>query len=312
MNIKLIALVFLAFVLASCNGQSTDKSEEVIDFEQTRFNTASLLQHVEVLSSDALEGRRTGTASSLKAKDYIIAQLKILQVKPLTESYEQQFSFKNKEKSYQGINVLGKIEGSERPDKYIVISAHYDHEGIKNGKIYNGADDDASGISALFAFAEYFQKNPPKHSVILAAFDAEELGLQGSRYFVDNVDVAVGIENIVLNINMDMISRNEKDELYVVGSGHYIQLKSAINIELPENFNLLTGHDGLDGKQNWMNSSDHAPFHKKEIPFLYFGEEDHKDYHQPSDDFENIHPNFYVKAVYTIISVFENLDKMNL
>ena len=81
-------------------------------------------------------------------------------------------------------------------------------------------------------------------------------------------------------------------------------------MELPENFKLSVGHDGFDGKQNWMSSSDHGPFHKQDIPFLYFGVEDHPDYHQPTDDFEKIQPEFYVKAVTVIIAVFERLDDM--
>ena len=77
-----------------------------------------------------------------------------------------------------------------------------------------------------------------------------------------------------------------------------------------EKFKLSVGHDGLDDKDNWVSSSDHGPFHKQEIPFLYFGVEDHKDYHQPTDDFEFIQPEFYAKAVTVIISVFERIDEM--
>ena len=94
----------MAFVLMSCKGQSSDKSKEPLSFEQNRFDATALLNHVEVLSSDALEGRRTGTPGSLKAKDYIIAQFNLLQEKPLAESYEQQFSFKNRDKCSVIIN----------------------------------------------------------------------------------------------------------------------------------------------------------------------------------------------------------------
>ena len=84
------------------------------------------------------------------------------------------------------------------------------------------------------------------------------------------------------------------------------------DLELPENFKLSVGHDGLDNKQNWVSSSDHGPFHKQNIPFLYFGVEDHEDYHKPTDDFEKIQPEFYAKAVTVVISVFEKIDAMNL
>ncbi|MDY7395687.1 M28 family peptidase [Aureibaculum sp. 2210JD6-5] len=302
-------LVFL-LILSGCKSQITATESSVDNSTSAvEFSKDSLLHHIKVLSSDDFEGRRTDTEGAAKARNYITSKFKQLGVLPLSNNYHQSFSFTSRRdtKSYNGINVLGYVKGGENPDKYIVISAHYDHLGMKDGVIYNGADDDASGTSALFSFAEYFKKNPPKNSVILAAFDAEEMGLQGSKYYVDNPIVEK--ENILLNINMDMISRSDKNELYVVGTRFYENLKSAIdNAELPANFKLLIGHDGSDDKQNWTNSSDHGSFHKKQIPFLYFGVEDHKDYHKETDEFENIHPEFYAKAVKVIISVFENLD----
>ena len=286
----------------------------LLSFSQEKvfqFDTNKLLKHVEILSSDTFEGRRTGTIGALKAKDYIITELERLHVKPLTESFEQNFSFSSRQKDYQGINILGLIDGTEKPEQYIVISAHYDHEGIKNGQIYNGADDDASGVSAMLAFAEYFKKNPPKHSVILAFFDAEELGLQGSRYYVENT--IVSLESIKLNMNMDMVSRNDQNELYITGARDHEAFQNAIeNHKASDDFEFMMGHDGKDGKQNWTFSSDHGSFFRKGIPFLYFGVEDHKDYHRPTDDYENIHPEFYKLAVQSIISLFVEIDSMEL
>lgn len=303
------ALVFLC-CLSGCKSKSTTTESTVgISKSTENFSKDSLLHSIKILSSDAFEGRRTGTEGASKARNYITSKFKQLGVLLLSTTYEQPFEFTSRRDSvrYNGINVLGLVKGTKNPDKYIVISAHYDHLGSKNGVIYNGADDDASGTSALFSFAEYFKKNPPKHSVILAAFDAEEMGLQGSKYYVDNP--IVGQENILVNLNMDMISRNDNNELYVVGTRFYENLKPVItSAKLPENFKLSIGHDGSDGKQNWTGSSDHGSFHKKQIPFLYFGVEDHKDYHKETDEYENIHPEFYTKAVKAIISVFEGLD----
>jgi len=265
------------------------------------FDELKLLSRLETLSSDAYEGRKTGEAGSVKSRRFIISQFDTLGVKSLNTSFEQDFSFNIREKKYQGVNVLGTILGTDFPEKYIVISAHYDHLGIENDKIYNGADDNASGVCALFAFAEYFKKNPPKHSIILAAFDAEELGLQGAKFFIKNTTIPK--KQIVLNINMDMIGRNIKNELYVVGARYTENLENIIKkFKNPTSIKLLQGHDGSDRrKQNWTMSSDHAPFHKEEIPFLYFGEEDHPDYHQETDDFENIDPVFYNKfLIYTL------------
>ena len=273
------------------------------------FDEAKLLEHVKTLSTDTFEGRKTGEKGGLLAREYIIQTFKDLGVPSFGSKYEHKFTFDIQGKDYKAANVLGQIKGTEYPDKYIVVSAHYDHVGVKKGEVYNGADDDASGVAALFALAEYLAKNPPKHTIILAAFDAEELGLKGAYYFVDKMKGA----HIVVNINMDMISRSAKNELYVVGTPHNERLKSIIeNFENPTSSKLLIGHDGADNKQNWTNASDHAAFHKEGIPFLYFGNEDHAGYHQPSDDYENITPEFYKNSVHIVISVFAQVDANGL
>lgn len=260
------------------------------------------------LSSDAFEGRRTGTKGAIKAQKYIINEFTKSDVKPFGKDFEQQFSFSEHNKYYNGTNILGLIKGTLKPKEIIVISAHYDHEGIKGDKIYNGADDNASGIAALFSFAEYFKKYPPEHSVVLAAFDAEELGIEGSKYFVNNA-VRLG-KKIVMNINMDMISRSEKKELFVVGARNSESLKKVISNFKPgsKTIKVTMGHDGYDKLDNWTYSSDHVSFYKKGIPFLYFGVEDHEDYHEPTDDYENINPTFYKQAVKEIISIFQKVD----
>ena len=299
--------IFL-FLLLSFSFLFSDGQNVLI--HEVKVNKVSLLKHLKTLSSDNFEGRRTGTKGGIKAKKYIINQFYTLSVLPFKENYEQSFTFESRGKTYKGVNVLGLIKGTELPHKYIVISAHYDHEGVKKGKIYNGADDNASGISALFTFAEYFKNNPPKYSVVLAAFDAEELGLKGSKYFVQSS--AIPHHKIVANLNMDMISRSDKNELFAVGTRYNKNLKHLVsNFKHSNKITLSMGHDGEDGLDNWTYSSDHASFHKKGIPVLYFGVEDHKDYHEPTDDFENIHPEFYKEAVKTIISVFKKIDNSN-
>ncbi|MFD2551259.1 M28 family peptidase [Bizionia sediminis] len=297
--------LYFIFILVVA-GLATWSSNAQIN-QSFAFNDNSLLQHVKELSSDTYQGRRSGTAGVTLAKNYIIAQIQALNVLPLTAKYEQPFQFIDGRTKYSAVNILGKIVGSHTPDKHIVISAHYDHEGIKNGQIYNGADDNASGVSALLAFAEYFKTHPPKHSVILAFFDGEELGLQGAEFFVNNP--VVSLQSIVLNINLDMISRNDKQELYVTGIQTHPNLKKAYaKRDKITGIHVIAGHDGTDGKQDWTLSSDHAHFHLNGIPFLYFGVEDHEDYHKPTDDFENIHPEFYKKAVHSIISIFKQID----
>jgi len=110
-----------------------------------------------------------------------------------------------------------------------------------------------------------------------------------------------------------MISRSSKDELYVVGARYTEWLTSIINrFKNPTTSKLLKGHDGTDGKQDWTMASDHGPFHSANIPFLYFGNEDHAAYHKPTDDFKDITPKFYVNAVKIILSVFISIDHSGL
>ena len=312
MNSKYVSLYVVLLLTLSCKGQTQEIiiQEPAVEVKSQLFNADALLERVKFLSLDSLEGRRTGEKGGLIAREYVVNQFKKLNIAPLLDDYVQPFSFEGRrdKKTYNAANVLGLIKGTEHPEKYIVISAHYDHVGVNKGEIYNGADDDASGTSALFAMAEYFKNNPPKHSVVIAAFDAEELGLRGAAHFLEANTLPK--EQIAMDINLDMLGRNDNNELFVVGTNLYTQLQPAItDLELPENFKLSVGHDGFDGKQNWMSSSD-RPFHKQDIPFLYFGVEDHPDYHQPTDDFEKIQPEFYVKAVTVIIAVFERLDDM--
>jgi Zn-dependent M28 family amino/carboxypeptidase len=299
MKNTLITLVCFLFYLTTSCAQNT----------KTKFNEDQLLNRLEILSSDKFEGRKTGEKGNDSARAFIIQEFKNLNSTGLKGSFEHPFSFERKGEKFNANSILVEFKGSKFPDQYIVISAHHDHLGVSDGKIYNGADDDASGVSALISFADYFIKNPPKHSVILAAFDAEELGLNGAKHFVANFDNS----KILVNLNMDMISRSAKDELYVVGTRYNKKLKKLIEtFENPTTSKLLEGHDGTDGKQDWTMSSDHGPFHLAKIPFLYFGNEDHPAYHKPTDDFEAITPEFYKNSVNIIIAVFEAIDASGL
>ncbi|RNC88014.1 MAG: M28 family peptidase [Winogradskyella sp.] len=303
MKIKLITL-FVAILLFNTRCEQKPNAHDVT------FNQEKLLQRVKELSSDKFEGRRTGEKGNDLARAYIVKELLQQGVKSFYPEYEQPFVFNRGNDTLVANNVLGLIKGTENPNAYIVISAHYDHLGIgENGEIYNGADDDASGVSALFSFVEHLRTNPPKHSVVLAAFDAEEMGLMGAKHFVSKVKDST----IIANINMDMISRSSKDELYVVGSRYNEKLSAIVNdFKNPTTSKLLVGHDGTDGKQDWTYASDHAPFHQEGIPFLYFGNEDHAAYHKPTDDFEEITPDFYKNAVAMIIAMFNDIDAKGL
>lgn len=278
---------------------------------QSLFNEKALLDNLKYLSADALEGRKPGSKGSTEARNFIKDQFKKWKLQPFGNNYEIPFEFTTKSGKVNGINVAGWIKGISKSGKYIVISAHYDHVGVRDGKIYNGADDNASGSCALVALAEYFKNNPPQHDIVLVAFDAEEMGLQGAKAFVKMPPVPV--ENIILNLNMDMVARADAKELVACGTFYYPQLKPFIeNVSANEKVKITFGHDDPEkykDSDNWTFSSDHGPFHSAKIPFIYFGVADHKDYHQPTDDFENIDPEIYKSCVRLVVLTSKEIDK---
>ena len=274
------------------------------------IDSVRLMQDIGVLAHDSMEGRMVGTPGGARARAFLERSFRERGLQPAAgNTYLHPFSFTRGDTSRTGVNVVGMVRGTTESDRYIVVTAHYDHVGIRNGEIYNGADDNASGTAALMAIADYFTRNPPRHSIVFAALDAEEGGLRGARAFVDNPPVP--LESIALNINMDMVGRNDAGELYVAGTAHYPQLlphvqRVAQNAEVT----LIPGHDrpGARPSDDWTTASDHAAFHRAGIPFLYFGVEDHPDYHRPTDELAGIQPGFYARAVRTILSAVRLLD----
>ena len=297
---KRIFLIPLAFLIGCGTVKTTQNTAQGGD---------QLLKDVEVLASDAYEGRKTGTKGAEMARTYLTGRLKEIGLKPYPgqASYEQNFEIKgrNGAAAIQGKNLIAYVPG--KTENVIVISAHYDHIGVIKNEVFNGADDNASGTAALLQFAKYFAKNKPNNTLIFALFDGEEMGLQGAKAFVANPPVA--LDKIKLNINMDMISHNDKQELYAVGTFKYPQLKPFLVTTNP-NLKLLLGHDDPKmGQDDWTNQSDQGAFNAKNIPFIYFGVEDHKDYHKATDEYQNINKMFFVDAANAIQEVILNIDK---
>ena len=143
--------------------------------------------------------------------------------------------------------------------------------------------------SAVLAAARWFRAHPPRQSVLFVAFDGEEQGLQGARQFVANPPVQ--LDRVSTVVNMDMIGRGDKNVLFVAGTHHYPELKPAVEDAAKGRPIAVTfGHDqpGLRQGEDWTQSSDHGPFHAARVPFLYFGVEDHPDYHKPTDTADKI------------------------
>ncbi|WP_420572910.1 M28 family peptidase [Kordia sp.] len=208
---------------------------------------------------------------------------------------------KDKTNDVTSENVVAIIKGDEKPEEYIVISAHLDHEGVKNGKVYNGADDDGSGTVAMLEIAEAFKKaqkegNGPKRSIVFLHVTGEEKGLLGSRYYTDNP--IFPLENTVCDLNIDMIGRidpkrteGDRNYVYLIGSDklstdlHNISEevnKKYANIELDYTFN-----DENDPNRYYYRS-DHYNFAKNNVPVIFYFNGTHDDYHKPTDTADKI------------------------
>jgi Zn-dependent M28 family amino/carboxypeptidase len=255
-----------------------------------------------------------GTPGGDMARRYLSAAFDSAGLLPVRGSFQHPFTFRGRDSTVaSGTNVVGYIRGTRNPGRYIVVSAHFDHVGIgrpvDGDSIYNGADDNASGTGALIEIARYLAAHPPRNSVIFAGFDAEEAGLRGARAFVGSPPVER--DSIIMNINMDMVSRSEKNELYAVGSYANPVLRPYIESAMaPRRVRLLIGHEGpgVARTDDWTNQSDQGAFNAQKIPFIYFGVEDHPGYHRPSDEFAFITPGFYVGAVETVLDALLALD----
>jgi endonuclease/exonuclease/phosphatase family metal-dependent hydrolase len=272
---------------------------------------AEVMAHATVLAADSLEGRLINTPGSAKARAYVVRQFERAGLTRVGASFEHKFERLNLRDSSKtpGVNIVGFVRGTQYPDRYIVVTAHYDHVGIRNGETYNGADDNASGTSAIIEIARRFVAQPPTHSVLFVAFDGEEGGLAGARAFVDNPPIPKTA--IAVNVNLDMVGRNTKNELYAAGTSHTPSLRRLLEpVAKSAPITLLFGHDDPNGprRDDWTGQSDQGAFHRAGIPFVYFGVEDHPDYHRPTDDAERLMPEFFAGAANTVMAAVRAID----
>jgi len=213
----------------------------------------------------------------------------------------QQVSLKI-ERTVDGIetyNVLGYLEGTDKKDEVLIITSHYDHIGVQDGKIYNGADDDGSGTVSVLEVAQAFgeaAKNgqKPRRSILFMTVTGEEKGLLGSEYYVKHP--VFPLANTVCDINIDMVGRTDKDHegkgdyIYVIGSD---KLSSELHSALLEQnkkspINLDFKFNDPNDPNRFYYRSDHYNFAKNKIPVAFFFNGVHDDYHQPTDDVEKI------------------------
>lgn len=301
--------VLLALVVAGCAGAQASSTPAAARDAIPALDSATLLGDLFRLSHDSMAGRAAMTPENEKARAYLVSEMRRLGLSPVGASFEQPFSMprRNRPDSVKGVNVVAQVRGTRYPDRVIVVSAHYDHVGVRNGNIYNGADDNASGTAALLQMAAHFQHNKPQHTLIFAFFDAEEMGLLGARAFVANPPVPLA--RIAANVNMDMVARGDNGTLWAVGTTPHPVMKPIVESLVPApGVTVKMGFDTGSGRDNWTSLSDQGAFHAQGIPFVYFGVEDHPDYHEPSDDPEKVNAGWYYSAARTIAAFVTRLD----
>lgn len=281
-------------LLPGCSSEKT-APEFAIDISPEDIRT-----HITYLASDELKGRETGTAGEAKSASYIANHFEQFGLTPAGDegTYFQEFTvnmselnnpqssdtttFSAEERITR--NVAGMLEGKGNPESYIVIGAHYDHLGTgKFGSlfnrnditIHNGADDNASGTAGVLELAQYFSEHPTKKSLVFLAFSGKEMGLLGSRYFVEHPTFP--LDKTMVMINMDMIGRMSDNNLLIFGTGTSGGWNILIN---QANSDSLA----IDMVPGGSGASDHTNFYNKQIPVLHYFTDTHSDYHRPSDD----------------------------
>lgn len=274
-------------------------------------------KHISFLASDKLKGRGTSSPEEIEAANYIASQFKEMGLSPFNKSYLKAFTYKKslnphdtsvadvKEKTAN--NVVAFLDN--KAPYTIVIGGHYDHLGLghdhnsldanPDGKIHNGADDNASGTAGVIELAHYFSSNKKTepYNFLFICFSGEELGLLGSKKWCENPDM--DLKNINYMVNMDMIGRlnDSTKKLVVYGVG-----TSPVFVPLIDSVSTTLS---IKKDSAGVGPSDQTSFYLKDIPVLHFFTGQHSDYHKPSDDADKINYKGEVQVLEYIVSVIE-------
>ena len=306
MNNKILSLIVIS--LLTINFSYSFQTSKAKKFAKS-ITEKELSEHLYIYASDEFEGRDTGEPGQKKAVEYLRNYYKSIGIEPgdLEGDYFQEMTLTmrgrrgQEPRTVETENVVAIIKGSEKPDEYVVITAHLDHVGVDDKGIYNGADDDGSGTVALLEIAEAFMKaknegSGPKRSLVFLHVTGEEKGLLGSKYYTENP--LYPLKNTVANLNIDMIGRinpkrntDDPNYIYLIGSDklskelHDIsELANERHVQLELDYTYNNDND----PNRFYYRSDHYNFAKKNIPVIFYFSGTHEDYHKPSDTADKI------------------------
>ncbi len=290
--------------------------------QEATISEKNLRKHVTYLASDKLKGRGTGTPEERKAAKYIAKQFRKAGLAPMGNNgtFFHNFSFKKSKDPHGNVDETAAQTNAQNVAAYldngaaytIVIGGHYDHLGLGHdhnsldanpeGKIHNGADDNASGTAGVIELARYFAKNGVKeqHNFLFLCFSGEELGLYGSKKYTETP--TIDLAKVSFMLNMDMIGRlNAEKKLVVGGVGTAPDFVPTLkNLKTDLSFKLDSAGIG---------PSDHTSFYLKNIPVLFFFTGQHSDYHKPTDDVEKVNFPGEKQVLDAAVEVIQALDK---
>lgn len=317
-NLFMKKYFFCLFILVSAVAD-----ELTVTYFAETISIANLQSNLTFLASDSLRGRLTGSKEQKIAATFIANHFQEHGLEAIVSgdtvgSYFQPFYIKQYFGKQHSVmlnpsdrmrraksviateNVMGFLEGTDKKEEVLVISAHYDHIGTKNGMVFNGADDDGSGTVAMMEMARVFseakkQSRGPRRSILFIAFAGEEFGLLGSEYYV--AKPVIPLKNTVCDLNIDMIGRidntylDKKDYVFLIGSDKISKELHALsehNNELYTKLTLDYSYNSESHPQQLYYRSDHYNFAKNHIPIIFYFDGEHPDYHQPTDDVDKI------------------------
>jgi len=298
---RTLILLFISIVILSCGtSKKVDLNDDSIKNKYASTITNSDLKTLLYkLASDEFQGRRTGEEGQKIATKFIVDYYKNIGINPPVgySNYLQRIpkEFFKGESNNDSENIVAFIEGSEKPNEVIIISAHYDHLGKDGEIIFNGADDDGSGTTAIMEIAEAFQLavnegNGPKRSILFLNVTGEEQGLFGSNYYTSNP--IYSLANTVVDLNIDMIGRVDEahkenpDYVYLIGTDKISSELHNLSETVNEKYSQLdldyTYNDEKDPNRFYYRS-DHYNFAKNNVPVIFYFTGVHEDYHKETD-----------------------------
>ena len=306
---KTSLLLFILVINFSC--QKTIKNTASID---PTIDSLLVKKHLYTLASDRMQGRKAGTSGIEKAASYIETEFKKIGLTfyDTLNSYRQTFTIKSKQgnKDITTSNIIGILEGKSKKEEYVIISAHYDHLGI-NGvledSIFNGANDNASGVTGVLTLAKYFkEKKLNERTIIFVAFTAEEMGMLGSKYFGNGIDAS----KYIAGINLEMIGKSPS---FGPNSAWLTGYDRSDFGQIIQNNLIGTGYQLFPDpylNYNLFFRSDNASLARLGVPSHSFSTtaiDIDKDYHQPSDEVETLNITVITQTINAIAKGTESV-----